>query len=252
MLTFSNTDNTSTGTPTALNQRLVVNGNNGAYVLWCATARDLTLNSGNVGSVAQQAVRTSTTCYLRGLSENLRLATSTDKPWLWRRICFTYRGTGFRNIASGDTPTTPYTVFSETSVGISRLMLNQTVNAMGNTTSAQWGVIFKGAQDVDWRDPIIAPLDNTRIDVKSDTTTRIFSGNSSGTLREVKRWYPMNKNLVYDDDESGDVMTPQNFSVVDKRGMGDYYVADIFVCTGGTTSDFLTLSASSTLYWHEK
>lgn len=63
----------------------------------------------------------------------------------------------------------------------------------------------------------------------------------------------MNKNLVYDDDESGEQEQGAYTSVDSKAGMGDYYVLDLVQSgTGGSTSDLFLITANSTLYWHEK
>nr|UTM74957.1 capsid protein [Tick-associated circular DNA virus] len=254
MLTVTNTAPGSGGPlPSLTSPVLVVSAEFGHVSCWNATARDLSLSSGPIGSVAQEAVRTSSTCYMRGLSENIRLGTSTDCAWFWRRICFTLRGSAFRTTANGDSPVTPYATFSENSNGIGRLWLNQNINTMGNTIAVQQGVLFRGAANVDWRDLITAPVDNTRVDLKYDKTRTIRSGNSRGVVREYKMWHPMNKNLVYADDEAGDVMIPNNFSVEDKRGMGDYYIVDIIIpANGGVRADTLTIDSTSTLYWHER
>ena len=63
---------------------------------WCATARDLTINNGNIGAVGQEAVRTSTTTYMRLLSERIRIQTNSAVPWTWRRIVFRGKGPDFR------------------------------------------------------------------------------------------------------------------------------------------------------------
>lgn len=63
----------------------------------------------------------------------------------------------------------------------------------------------------------------------------------------------MNKNLVYDDDESGDQEATSYQSVESKAGMGDYYVLDLIQAgSGGGTGDVILVQANSTLYWHEK
>jgi len=111
----------------------------------------------------------------------------------------------------------------------------------------------KGRKSIDWSDPIIAPLDTSRITVKYDKTITSKSGNDRGTVREFKLWHPMNKNLVYGDDEAGDNMTTVFRSVTSKAGMGDYYVMDVITPgSGAVTSDQLLLQSNSTLYWHEK
>lgn len=63
----------------------------------------------------------------------------------------------------------------------------------------------------------------------------------------------MRHNLVYDDDEAGSGESTSVYSVDNKQGMGDYFVVDIIQAgIGGTSSDLLSINATSTLYWHEK
>lgn len=259
MLTASNTSGTGSAIPNNGTRTVVFGGGpptgsdfSGGYFLWCATARDLNTQAGPIGAVAQQATRTSTTCFMLGLSEHLRFQTNSPAPWFWRRICFTSRLT-FGTPAPGDTPTNTYAPFLENSNGITRLWLNQNTNAQGNTTAALNSVVFKGERGRDWRDLITAPVDTTRVDLKYDRTCTFRSGNQSGIVREHKLWHPMNKNLVYDDDEVADVETTANYSVFDKRGMGNYFVLDIIQAgEQSTAADLLLIDTTSTLYWHEK
>nr|QJB18609.1 MAG: capsid protein [Genomoviridae sp.] len=254
MLAYSNS--TATGAAAAITPNsLTIDATTNATILWCATAQDLTSNNGGpLGAVSQQATRTSTTCYMRGLKENLRVTTSSGLPWFHRRICFTYKGDiPFQEYASGDTPTLNQTPYVDTSNGISRLLLNMNKNAAANTRNEWESVVFRGANGVDWNDQLIAPIDTTRITLKSDKTYRYFSGNQSGVFKEIHAWYPMNSNIVYDDDESGSTEVTSYYSVDSKAGMGDYYILDyIRSGIGGATSDLLNLNVNSILYWHEK
>lgn len=258
MRTWSNTSGTGASQTPAFTQ-LVLNGGStnanflNGFVLFTPTARDLSLLAGGAGSVGQEAMRTSTTCYMRGLSENIRVQTSTQTPWLWRRICFASRDPTFRGYAGGDTPTTTNFNWVETSNGYARSAINLTVNAAPVTQANIEGLLFRGRQGVDWIDAIVAPLDTRRVDVKYDKTFKLHSGNGSGYYSEKKLWHPMNKNLVYDDDENGEVEDTIVWSVTDKRGMGDYHIIDMFSCLlGGTSTDQLAVNYNSSIYWHEK
>lgn len=63
----------------------------------------------------------------------------------------------------------------------------------------------------------------------------------------------MNKNIVYDDDESAITETPDFYSVDSKAGMGDYYIMDIIQPgTGGSSTDLFRMEITASLYWHEK
>lgn len=191
---------------------------------------------------------------MRGFAENLRIQTSSALPWFHRRICFTIKGNSPFNIAqTGDTPINPTLPYVETSAGLERLWLNQTVNSMGDTIAAQQDRLFKGVRLQDWNDLIVAPVDTSRVTLKFDKTWVIKSGNQSGTLTSRKLWHGMNKTIVYDDDESGVAEASSHFSVDSRAGMGDYYVYDIFQPgIGGTATDLISVISNSTMYWHER
>lgn len=228
-----------------------INGTDGAFYIFCPTARDLSVSSGNP-NVSQIAARTATTCYMRGFSEHLRIQTSSGAPWFHRRICLATRDEAFRATSiSGTAPSAPY--YDDTTRGMARLWINSANNNTATYLTALETVLFKGRRDYDWNDRITAPIDNTRVDLKYDKTFIYRSGNANGITRESKLWHPMNKNLTYDDDEQGDTEASAYYSVKDKRGMGDYYVIDIIQSgEGGGASDLMRLNNTSTLYWHER
>lgn len=256
MLQYANTS-TQTGNSVTIGPGpLVVNGN-ACVCIFSPTAMDLINAAGNAGAAAEQAVRTSTTAFMRGFSEKIRIQTSSGIPWFWRRITFcSKRPQILDRFQATDSPTqlnSGHTSLLDTSNGLERLYLNLIQNASDNTINAIYDLIFKGTRNRDWTDVLTAPLDTSRIDVKSDWSTTIKSGNQAGTVRDFKKFYPMNKNIVYDDDEQGDGEASSYQSVQDKRGMGDYYIMDFFYTgTGGSTSDLLQLTSTSTMYWHEK
>jgi hypothetical protein len=249
MLSWSNTTTSGSVRSPAIGPAYV-NGAVGGFFAWQATAQQLDAQS----TIANQATRTATTCYMKGLAEHLRIQTSSGLPWFHRRICFTLKGINpFNSALSTDTPNFPISYYVDTSNGIERLWQNEKINNMPNTLNAQWGLLFKGVVDKDWNDYIIAPIDTTRVSVKFDKTWTMQSGNSSGIVRERKLWHPMNHNLVYDDDENGDVESSSYNSTTSRAGMGDYYVIDMFQPgAGGSSTDLLQITTNSTLYWHEK
>lgn len=251
MLSISNT--TATGAYRApAGGSLQVAGNSNAACLWLATGRNLQ-RDGGLNTITDLAARTSQTCYMRGLSEKLRIQTNSSVPWLHRRICFTIKGDAFVNTYTGDSTllTTPYNDLS--GVGMRRLWQNLSVVTAPGLYAALIGTIFRGASDKDWTDVFTAPIDSSRITLKYDKTRTYSSGNQAGFVKRINMWHPMNKNLVYDDDENGETNTSSYRSVDGKAGMGDYYVLDFFA-PGGTrdAADILQVSTDSTLYWHEK
>lgn len=256
MLQYANTSTSGGSSVTIGPGPALINGGSNGFFIFCPTAQNLTESSGNNNSIVNAAERTATTCFMRGFSENIRIQTSTGLPWFWRRITFCAKNSVFYNFNSGDTPTqtnSAATSYVDTSNGMERLWFNQSVNNAPLTQTSIQAYLFKGVTGKDWTDVLTAPVDNTRVDLKSDRLKCIRSGNASGTVMEKKFWYPMNKNLVYDDDESGEMEVSSYLSVLDKKGMGDYYIVDIFQPgTGATSTDQLQVVATASLYWHEK
>jgi len=247
MLTFSNT--TSTGSlQTPAVSPAYIPGNATARFLWQATAMDLTDSAGAGNRFIDTAARTSTTCFMKGLSEHVKIQTSSGIPWFHRRICFKFRGRGLAQNAAETSP-----LYAETSAGMQRLFNNIGVDSAPITLAAREAIIFKGQIQQDWNDPIIAPVDTARVDLMFDKTWTLKSGNQSGTVYERKLYHPMNKNIVYNDDEQGNNKITNFDSVTSKQGMGDYYVYDIISPgLGGTSTDIAAIYSNSTLYWHEK
>lgn len=255
MLTYSNTNEQGVSRVAAAGNLILTAANGGGTCLWNATAMDLDSDTNAVNTIVQESQRTSTTCYMRGLSENLRIQTSSGLPWFHRRICFTAKDSLFRSLAPSDTnPQNADYSAIETSNGWQRLFVNMYVNNMPISRAVIEGIIFKGNFNQDWNDSLVAPLDTRRITVKFDKVWTIKSGNAVGTVVDRKLWHPMNKNIVYADDERGQVEFTSRDSVTSKAGMGNYLIYDIFTpgaAAAGDTS-LMSVAAASTLYWHEK
>lgn len=229
---------------------LVTGSGGGGYgnvtaLIWAATARD---QSSTAPNVSHQSERTAKDCFMRGLKENMTVYTSDGIPWLWRRIVFCQRGNPELFGAT-------YIPALETFAGIQRVMVNisSALAADVSAFSRLRALAFKGEESKDWANIIAAPVDRSRLTIMSDVTTTISSGNANGIYRKYKRWYPMNKTLVYGEDESGDANTNTALSTTANLGMGDCYVLDLFQPgVGATGSNVLTFEPSSTLYWHER
>lgn len=146
---------------------------------------------------------------------------------------------------------------TETSNGYVRTMNQVGGNSGADPMYTLFGSLFKGQVNSDWMDPMTAPIDNTRVTIKYDKTVSLATNNEDGFIRNYKLYHPMNKTLVYDDDESGNTsatgMNSSIYSVEGKAGMGDYYVMDLFRARqGSAATDQLAVRPVSTLYWHEK
>lgn len=208
---------------------------------WIATARN------QIGAKVLPAMRSDSTCYMRGLKETVQFQSNNGFPWQWRRICISLKDQAMYNQGSTESA---FTWWRGDSAGNRRFI--------GNVNGLKIGIyfieqLFRGKQSIDWSSYFNAPVDNTKNRVHYDKTHRLASGNSQGSMRNFKMWHPMNKNIYYDDDENGANLTPSPFSVNDKRGMGDYMVIDIIAAgTGSGFGDTATFNIDSTLYWHEK
>jgi len=249
MLTLTNiTASAQQGSTTYVPQPAVITGGTNASppIVWCATARNNAYQGGALGGTFQAATRTATECYMRGLSENIEIQVSDGVPWQWRRICFTYKG--FNNAAPD---IAGFSLYYQSTIDSYVRSMNMVPNNTYKDTIQ--GIIFKGVANLDWNDPIIAPLDTEKITVKYDKTRMIASGNEDGCIRKYKLWHPMNRTLVYGDTEAGGTINQSYYSVQSKRGMGDYIVIDYFRPRQGTSStNQLSFSSNATLYWHEK
>lgn len=244
MLPWSNVTSASQSGSTVYNPYAAqLNGGGNTMFIWSPTARDLNKNVG-FGTVGDVASRTATNCFIRGLKESIEIQVSDGTPWQWRRIVFTAKG--IQDLIPNTSSFQPY---HETSFGMMR-----TLNQPPATTKANIEtLIFKGNNATDWNDVIVAPTDNSRVSILYDKVVSIASGNERGVIRRYNRWHGFNKSLVYDDDENGDSMATNNWSVTGKQGMGDVYIVDYFRSRVGATADnSLYFGPNATLYWHEK
>ena len=252
MLSFSNTNSQGTSQTVAAGS-LFTNASGYGFSIFSPTARSL-ITAGASNTTVEEADRTSTTCFMRGYKEKIRIQTSSSLPWLWRRIVFTTKGDLFHKLSKDEyAPTQTYNGYSDTSIGMARLWFDLSKNASPLTISGIQSVLFKGTQNQDWNDLMVAPVDGSRVTILSDKVSKITTGNSNGHFSERNLYYSFNKNIVYDDDESGGGVTTQYWSTNAKPGMGDVYIIDITVPgMGGSASDVMNINAHSTLYWHEK
>lgn len=246
MVNYSNTiAGTPTGSTTYGTGAAILQGGTTYIFPWVASARPGTDTSPLPAFPIEQAGRTSTVCYMRGVKEKIQLQTSTGMAWQWRRICFTMKGKRFYG-----TDVDGYRWSLMTSAGVVRV-----VNSIAGTTQGSDLVdaLFDGRNGTDWISPFTAKTDSDILSIKYDKTTIIQSGNDTGVMRNFNRWHAMNKNLHFDDDEAGDANSSKAYSAEGRKGMGDYYIVDIIAAgTGSTSTDRLSFQPEATLYWHEK
>lgn len=228
------------------------NGGPVSIFMWCPTARNMlnTTATGEArGNAGDSATRTSSTPFMRGLKENIVFYGPGPGSWEWRRIIFRMRGPA----------TDPrFNVWLRGTQGISRYWKELTGTAAGAAESltAIRDNLFAGQIGLDWNDYQTAPTDNKILDIVYDKKSILQPNNADEISRRFNQWIPMNKTLMYDDDENGGVEGSNPFSAPGKRGMGDMYILDFFSpgpqASTSTTVTGLNVYATSTLYWHEK
>lgn len=248
LITTNTTLATPSGSTTYTNNDALLRANATYMFPWIPTWK----NNGGSTTVYDEAGRTSKTCYMRGLKEKIRISTSDGTQWLWRRICFTMKGSQLYGLS-----TSGYTFAGASPQNGDMRVVNDVNNGSGQGATIRTNIIdliFRGGNGRDWNNFFTAPLDPTRISVMYDKTISIQSGNQAGRNVVYNRWHPMNKNLVYDDDENGQETEPAGNSTRGKPGMGDYYVIDMFTSGSpiSTETSGLSFSPEATLYWHEK
>ena len=228
----------------------VTAGNQSVYqFLWCATARTTEIADQVLGTISEQATRTSQSCYIRGLAERIEINTNDGTPWQWRRIVF--RMKGIRFFQAGQDETEDRLLYLRNgSDGYGRLVTDWSETSAVSTVNA---FVFKGRQGDDWTSPNEAHVDTQRVSVMYDKTVHIRTGNDSGVTRIYRRWHPVNKNLVYNDDEAGSTEETSHFSTEGKRGCGDVYVMDLFTCSEfAPNTARMNFKPQAALYWHER
>lgn len=234
------------GSPTYANQPAEVGASNGALFFFAATGRGGNTAPGQSdGYPIEASTRTSSNTFMRGLREHIVIQTNDGTAWQWRRIVFFSRDIRFRANTTGSTTTFNPTYFN--SNGYQRVV-NQVVVG-GNYDD----IIWEGTQGVDWNSFINAKVDSKRLTVKYDKVITFNSGNQNGIVRNYRMYHPINKSLIYDDEEKGGDETISAWSVTDKRGCGDMYVVDLFIPgIGAASTSRLYFNPQATLYWHEK
>jgi len=238
-LTFSNVD--TPGSAPTLKAALMVGGS--TYMIpYIATAMDR-----NVGTTTPgiPGYREDTTIFARGYRERLSLIASTPAQWSLRRICFKLKGTAIVNSTTSTSP-----LWLETSpFGFVRSATNAIGTALGGAILTE---IFKGEINIDWNNYFTAPIDTNRVSIAYDKQFHFRSSNDTPHAHHFKLWHPMNKNLMYRDDENGDGTTTSVLSTSGNAGMGDYYIVDFWSCSSPTTDNTLAVNYEGTFFWHEK
>lgn len=210
--------------------------------LFCPTARVFE------GTQNDLSDRNAQTIFARGYREWTDIRMSGAQPFRWRRIVFSAKGLPDKFLAADPTFISAYYSTTTTS-GYVRQSNVLPSGAFGIVNS----ILFKGVASVDWSTPMSAKVDTQKLTVHSDKSMVLNPGNQSGLLRNVKNWYPLNRNLTYGDDEAGTGLLTSPFaSPLDRHGMGDLFIYDLFESVSNTADTTLGVRHQGTFFWHEK
>jgi len=206
-------------------------------------------------NAAYKAYRTSSAPYIRGYLERVELNPTDGATWWWRRVVFAVKSS-LAVDATTDANLGAQATAGATSYRQVRDLSGESTGNYHDTNVAIQTLMFEGVQGVDWLDPLSAKLDRTRVTIIKDKTRTLSSGNDIGRPRIIRDYTPINKTLVYDDEENGLSMNPAPFSVESKAGIGNIYVVDFLNCprpaNTGSPGTGITFNPAATLYWHEK
>lgn len=207
--------------------------------LWPATAR----NTVEFSSAYSKAKRNRKKVFIKGLKEVVHMETTTDECWQWRRIVFSVKALSRHTDAAGQ-------VAFNTANGYMRAVKEIPSGTFRDSIEE---ILFQGKTQIDWLTSMVAPINTSGVTLHSDVTRTLQSKNNTGFMRTYKIWTPINKTLVYADEENGPNYDPSLWSVDDKRGMGDLYVYDLFrPGLNAQPADVLDWRPNATLYWHER
>ncbi len=146
----------------------LLNGSNIYLIPWIPTARPAIGSDKQGGQPIEEAVRTATTCYMRGVKENISIRTADGAPWKWRRICFRMKGDGIYRYASAGARTDYLSTGAD---GEGKLgSLRPATNWLQDVKQANYiqNTIFAGTNGIDWTDPFIATVDTNQVSIAYD------------------------------------------------------------------------------------
>lgn len=196
--------------------------------VWCPTFRyQFTAN------VPEQ--RNSSSIYYRGVRDSMDFRSIDGTPWVQRRIVVGSR----LNVVD----TAAFDLGNQRDTG--RLFsLNKPSYA------AFLEVIMRGTSSVDWVDPITAKVDQKRVTLYHDKVYKHTPQTANGSYKTIKFWHPINKTIMYDDEENGSTNNASPWAA-NQAGNENIYIVDIWVANaGGVNAPAVNFQATS--YWHER
>ncbi|QIR82254.1 capsid protein [Chicken genomovirus mg8_401] len=227
-------------------------GNSTWGIIWNASGRSIgRLNPTGQALFPLEADRGKSRVYFRGVAEKMSMETNSNAAWIHRRTVFLDGGETIRTHMPPDTAST-----LTGSLGYVRPLYTVLNTAAASEPGATaWheisDQIYDGQHNVDWSNLITARMDSQKVKVLYDKTRRISSGNDRGTWKINKYWHPVNRTIIYDDDQDGNEINTAPWSSGSRQSAGDVIVMDIFSCADGEEADEIRVGVESTVYWHE-
>lgn len=225
--------------------------------LFCPTARQLA-----PGVDAGMSMRQSQTTYAVGYKERLQVDVSGGGVWKWRRIVFAYKGGNalWRGTDTEDWTEPFFSKSVKSEPNDPTPLAPDMARVIAVPTNKQHlairDLLWDGSEGLDWASEFTAKVDTKRVRLLSDKTYSFNPGNESGTSRSYNLWYPLRKNIVYDDTEIGGNAfgVGSVTSVQSKLGLGDVYIYDIVenMVKSKDTGEAFRFSPEGTYYWHER
>lgn len=220
--------------------------------LWHATGRTNQNVPGVYGDKNDISTRTAQNCFIRGLKESYHWDGSDSYPFIHRRIVFSFYGT---ELVRDRTSAEQGRYFENNDLhGYTR---STTIVQNGSNTPGNWprnnlvDLVYAGTEDIDWFDLTTAKTDNKRVRIISDKRRTMISHNDQSVFRVNKTWTPINKTLMYNDEENAGGRNMSHYSADTRASVGDIYVMDV-VQLPVNFSATITMNIQSTLYWHER
>lgn len=216
------------------------------YFIWCPSWRQRRTGS------TDEHVRANQEVYMRGIKD--RIMVSATFSLIHRRVCFW----SHRRIDDAR----PYVFDNPDVIDAPQYQRRPLAPIYPTLDSEIFEYLFKGTVGFDYSENSRwdTPLDNKRVKVVYDkqyTITPNYAapeGAQFGKTMTRKLWHPINRKILYDDDEEGADVNGSGWSAQTPDSLGNYYVLDIF-STGqyieGSTDQVGTYMPESTSYWHE-
>jgi len=212
--------------------------------IWCPTYRTF-----DNADKAPQA-RNSRAVYWKGVSEKMRIEGINANPLEFRRIVFS---TPDRIQLAANAPATDQPSYG--AEASNNRYWRTTGDGTMNLDYLQG--VFAGTRGLDWRNPMTAKTDTSRVMIHSDRRFKVSSGNQTQPVKEISFYDSIERNMTYDDDENGGLILTNGWSEWSRRGkqQNTYVILLAMSVNGGATAGQDTQffhDIESTVYWHER